>query len=147
MNSFWRKQGIIEAPVISQGCKFKGVFFDVWCDLNYQCDAWLGPNELREGWFGMALWYMIYFFHNAWRMIFLWNFRDGWYHLKLEVEILKIDGYYTTFLPFFHLPWPLISSDQMINRVLVKNGMIGTPPPSPLPCWLMIIPPAGKSIS
>ena len=115
MNSFWRKQGIIEAPVISQGCK--GVFRDAWRDLNYQCDAWLGPNELHEGWLGIAVWCVIYFFHNSWRVSFLWNFHDGYniYHLKLEAGTLKIDGYY--FLLGHIRYWP---------NLFIQDGLIIT---------------------
>ena len=53
------------------------------------------------------------------RVIFLWNFRDGWYHLKLEAETLKIQSYGTNFLPFFLVSRPLISSDQMIKACLL----------------------------
>jgi len=92
----------------------KGVFRDAWWDPNYQRDAWSGPNEPREAWFGLAAWCVSYYFHNAWHAIFLWNFRAGEYHLKQEAETLKIDGYDTSFLPFFLLSRPLISSDQMM---------------------------------
>ena len=54
-------------------------------------------------------------------VIFLWNFRDGWYHLKLEAEILKIQSYGTNFLPFFLVSRPLISSYQMVRGCLVVN--------------------------
>ena len=48
----------------------------------------------------------------AWGVIFLWNFRDGQNHSKLEAETLKTDSYDTNFLPFFVVPLPLNSSDQ-----------------------------------
>ena len=68
---------------------------------NYQCNVWLRPNKPCEEWLGIAAWCVIYYFHNGWRMTFLWHFCDGWYHLKLEAETIKKDGYDTNFLPFF----------------------------------------------
>ena len=68
---------------------------------NYQRNVWLGPNKPCEAWLGIAAWCVIYYFHNGWRMTFLWHFCDGWYHLKLEAETLKKDGYDTNLLPFF----------------------------------------------
>ena len=68
---------------------------------NYQRNVWLGPNKPCEAWLGIAAWCVIYYFHNGWRMTFLWHFCDGWYHLKLEAETIKKDGYDTNFLPFF----------------------------------------------
>ena len=68
---------------------------------NYQRNVWLGPNKPCETWLGIAGWCVIYYFHNAWWMTFLWHSCDGWYHLKLEAETLKKDGHDTNFLPFF----------------------------------------------
>ena len=68
---------------------------------NYQRNVWLRLNKPCEEWLGIAAWCVIYYFHNGWRMTFLWHFCDGWYHLKLEAETIKKDGYDTNFLPFF----------------------------------------------
>ena len=65
---------------------------------------------------------------------FLWNFRDGQNHSKLEAETLKTESYDTNFLPFFVVPLPLNSSDQfsvMRDRYLpfatLSKGLITLP--------------------
>ena len=69
---------------------------------------------------------------QAWCVIFLWNFRDGQNHSKLEAETLKTDSYDTNSLPFFVVPLPLNSSDQfsVMRDSLKKSALcvIGTSP-------------------
>ena len=79
-----------------------------WRVIGPKLSAWcaIGPQ--------FVAWCVIYYFHNAWPVIFLWNFLDDKYHLKQEAETLKINSYDANFLPFFLVPRPLISSDQII---------------------------------
>ena len=84
---------------------------------NYQRNVWLGPNKPCETWLGIAGWCVIYYFHNAWWMTFLWHSCDGWCHLKLEAETLKKDGHDTNFLPFF-------SFFNRTSHFLMRNNII-----------------------
>ena len=87
-----------------------------WRVVGPKLSAWCvtGPKWVAWGviWAGSVM--GEFYFHNAWHAIFLWNFCAGECHLKQEAETLKIDSYDTSFLPFFLLSRPLISSDQMI---------------------------------
>ena len=110
------------------------------CVIGSKLAAWgvIGHSSVMRDWL----------LHNAWRVIFLWNFRD-FRHLKPEAETLNILDSYDT--RFFLVSRPLISSDEIINRILVnvvnilfyfsemrysfkKIGLIGTPLTLP-PCF------------
>ena len=108
------------------------------CVIGFKLAAWCvnGHSSVMRDWL----------FHNAWRVIFLWNFRD-FRHLKPEAEALNILNSYDT--RFFLVSRPLISSDEMIIGYLLmsiifyfserrysikKSGSIGTPLTLP-PCF------------
>ena len=67
----------------------KKSFHDVQWIPSYQCDAFLGPNQLGEALLGIAGWYLIFLLHNKGCVIFPMNFLIGAYHVKLEYRIQK----------------------------------------------------------
>ena len=92
-------QGLSPSTLFYQGGK--GVFRDAWWEsqiISLMRDRAQISRVRRE-------WCVIYYFHNAWRVIFLWNLRDDWYHSKL---VLVMTPTSCPFMSFLDLWFPQI---------------------------------------
>ena len=92
-------QGLSPSTLFYQGGK--GVFRDAWWEtqiMSLMRDRAQISRVRRE-------WCVIYYFHNAWRVIFLWNLRDDWYHSKL---VLVMTPTSCPFMSFLDLWFPQI---------------------------------------
>ena len=72
----------------------KGVFRDAWWEtqiISLMRDRAQISRVRRE-------WWVFYYFHNAWRVIFLWNLRDDWYHSKLVLVMTPTSCPFMSFL-------------------------------------------------